>query len=787
MSDPSVLSIRRLFGVTDEVLARRERAGDYIHSFASLIVDAFVDEHMLEDEQFSRAVATVDAARIKRGLTEYLIALFQAPFDARLLDRIANIGVFPFQMRLEPIHVRKGSETIQQIVCELARVNEQILADLPLLLKFLRIAEYVMVEACEGTRRREEDEDVGHNALIDSFGELFRIHSIHSGSVELAERLLDVDSREAAREKIADCLRHPEQSCPVSDIMDGFEGADVSALPQFDLEQAVGLHDEYRRALADFILMIDEGLPETELTRAFNLLKKRSGAFLTTIARPLQDIAAVSFLAVSSGFRFINQVSHNLFEQEASSLETWELAELVELELPRLLTDTMGWCIADLGITRVAPDGFDFDIVSAIRLKQVRLHMGIKLKDLPNKLYLQELVQMMIEIVRINLLNKEREATLVELADTAERANQAKNAFLANMSHELRTPLNAIIGFSQILETRSDLPSTLRPFIEKIRLSGNNLLHLVNTILDFAKLEADKVTCEPRATVIGDVVREAVLLTESMAREKEITLEYPRVMSPVVEMDPQLIKQVLVNLLSNAVKFTPDGGRVWIDVGFSEARAAYEISVGDDGVGIAEADQVELFSAFKQLDHPMQKTVSGTGLGLSIAKSIVENLHGGVLGVESEPGRGSVFTFTLPLKRAETFVRRYECPRPEARCLLVVEDSDAYLDILVQALQPHYHLTVTNSVERAKEIVGREEFYYLLLDFFLVDGICTGILKEMRRLGIGIPVLVISAEDDSRIAANIGQSDLVEGVFSKDDIRLIGRVLGRAPTAGSPS
>ncbi len=231
----------------------------------------------------------------------------------------------------------------------------------------------------------------------------------------------------------------------------------------------------------------------------------------------------------------------------------------------------------------------------------------------------------------------------------AEEASRAKSEFLANMSHELRTPLNAIIGFSEMLLRGVAGPLTGRQaeYVHDILESGDHLLNLINDILDLSKVEAGAVELEAGEVSPEELIQEALLFVREKCARHGISLvvkteEAP----PVVEADRKRLKQVLVNLLTNAAKFTPDGGRITVS-----ARAAGDevvFSVEDTGPGIRPEDMKRLFSPFEQLETGRRK--GGTGLGLAISKRLVE-AHGGRIWVESEYGRGSRFSFSIPIKR----------------------------------------------------------------------------------------------------------------------------------------
>jgi signal transduction histidine kinase len=229
-----------------------------------------------------------------------------------------------------------------------------------------------------------------------------------------------------------------------------------------------------------------------------------------------------------------------------------------------------------------------------------------------------------------------------------EAANRHKSEFLANMSHELRTPLNAIIGFSEVLGERmfGELNEKQAEYTEDILSSGRHLLSLINEILDLSKVEAGRMELKVATFDLPLAIDNARTFVRERAAKQGINLD--------VTVDERLgdfvgderkIKQILLNLLSNAVKFTPEGGRIGINA--RQADGSVEISVSDTGIGISPEDQAKIFEEFRQVGSDYAHKTEGTGLGLTLAKKFVE-LHGGKIWVESEVGKGSTFSFTLP-------------------------------------------------------------------------------------------------------------------------------------------
>jgi signal transduction histidine kinase len=217
------------------------------------------------------------------------------------------------------------------------------------------------------------------------------------------------------------------------------------------------------------------------------------------------------------------------------------------------------------------------------------------------------------------------------------------------VSHELRTPLNAVIGFSEVLLEKlfGELNDKQNEYVDDILTSGRHLLSLINDILDLSKIEAGRMELEVTTFDLPSAIENALLLICERASRHGIKLD--RLIDERLgdsTADERKVKQILVNLLSNAVKFTPEGGQIKVDAGLGDR--AVIISVTDTGIGIAKEDQEAIFEEFRQVGNNYAQKREGTGLGLTLTKKFVE-MHGGKIWVESELGKGSKFTFTLPL------------------------------------------------------------------------------------------------------------------------------------------
>ena len=368
------------------------------------------------------------------------------------------------------------------------------------------------------------------------------------------------------------------------------------------------------------------------------------------------------------------------------------------------------------------------------------------------------------------------------------RAARLKDEFLASMSHELRTPLNAVLGLSEALQEQIYGPLNERQHkpLRSIEESGRHLLALINDILDVSKIEAGKLELEIGPVSVKPVCQASLGLIKQIAQRKrlKVSSSFDSAVE-IVRADQRRLKQILVNLLSNAVKFTPEGGAVGLEVVGDAEREVVHFAIWDSGIGISQEEVERLFQPFVQLDSSLSRQYAGTGLGLALVQRLTE-MHGGGVSVESEVGKGSRFTVSLPwqapgpieeaVRPAHDGAELAESGTPGVAIhqALIIEDSPAAAGQLTRYLgelgvETIIHPRGEGAVDEALKVHPD----VIILDILLPDPSGWDVLAQLKAepRTQDIPVLIVSVVDERSRGLALGAAEYLVKPISRQQLR----------------
>ncbi|HLN54766.1 MAG TPA: response regulator [Bacteroidales bacterium] len=375
---------------------------------------------------------------------------------------------------------------------------------------------------------------------------------------------------------------------------------------------------------------------------------------------------------------------------------------------------------------------------------------------------------------------KEVENELIKARKKAEESDRLKSVFMANMSHEIRTPMNGILGFAELLKTPELSGESQKMYIEAITMSGKRMLDIINDLIDISRIEAGQTDLRKENTDMPVLIRELILFFRPEADKKGIYLRSQNELqdeSSLIVTDKTKVAQVITNLIKNALKFTPRDGLVEVGCRLHDDHNLL-VYVKDTGMGVRKELQGKIFERFRQGDGA--DVQEGVGLGLAISKAYVDML-GGRIGLDSEPGKGSIFYFTLPLtpgtesKAARAPEQRTETETVEGQCILVAEDDDLSYTLLKEALSRSNIVTCrAKTGKEAVELVkNKDNISLVLMDIRLPELNGMDATREIKKIKPEIAVIAQSAyisQSDIKSALDSGCDDYITKPI---DIRLL--------------
>ena len=375
---------------------------------------------------------------------------------------------------------------------------------------------------------------------------------------------------------------------------------------------------------------------------------------------------------------------------------------------------------------------------------------------------------------------------LKKAKEKAEESDKLKSSFLANMSHEIRTPMNAILGFTELLNRKNLTPDNKKEYIEIIRNSGTHLLNIINDIIDISKIDAKQLDIDETDVDLNILLYEIHQFFQSLILEKG-NKQVPLILhidktniENLILTDKTRLRQIIINLVGNAIKFTEKGS---IELSYEiKNNDTILFSVKDSGIGMSDEELKYVFDRFRQGDETYNRVFGGTGLGLSISKEFVE-LLGGKIWAESVKGEGSIFYFTIPLKR--TFVtkqgsitEKVEINKPEkldGKKILIVEDEEYSLLILEEFLKPSgvNILTAEDGLQAIQKCVDDPEIDLVLMDIQLprLDGLEA--TRRIKKIKSDLPIIAQTANalhEDKQRALSAGCDDYISKPIDSDQL-----------------
>lgn len=462
-------------------------------------------------------------------------------------------------------------------------------------------------------------------------------------------------------------------------------------------------------------------------------------------------------------------------------------SEIIRTGQPLLINEDMDASRARLGIQRVGrraasylgvpiPSGGEtIGVISVQTTEEVRRFTEAD----------QRLLSTVASAVGVAIHNAKLFEDARQARAAAEEADAAKSSFLSTVSHELRTPLTSVLGFAKIIRRRLEerlfglipeddrrVQQTKRQVIENLNVvvsEGERLTKLIDDVLDLAKIEAGKFTWNMASLALPEVIERALAATASLFEAKKLNLVRnlePGL--PPLTGDRDRLIQVVINLISNAVKFT-DSGSITCSARLGDGEIA--VSVADSGIGIAPADHSKVFEKFKQVGDTLTDKPKGTGLGLPICKEIVEH-HGGRIWVESEPGKGSTFSFTLPIKIAAPVPRTFDIEsllrrlrekvathQPRPRSILVVDDDPNIRSLLHQEFtEAGFAVRLAEDGRQALSLIREETPGLVILDVMMpeMNGFDVAAVLKNDPATMDIPIIILSIVEDQERGFRLG-------------------------------
>ena len=556
-----------------------------------------------------------------------------------------------------------------------------------------------------------------------------------------------------------------------------------------DLEKNHNAKQEY----SEFITLINQNptlkeISEVALRKIIKTCKLSIGALYLV---EKEDISLLSSYGLSDEHKVNNK--SELFEPVIKNMETVEI-NTVE-HLPVINTGSLSLAIRSLlvvpiiynnrviaiielgGFDKPSPEAREYlsNIQEQLAIGLTNASAFVQLENLVSELKKlnddyqeqnEQITKQNEKLIELHKELKDKADELVRQKEKAEESTKMKSQFLANMSHELRTPMNSILGLTELILEGNTLKGKNKERLEVVLKSGKRLMNLINDILDLSKIEAGRMDVREDQIILDELIEDVDNAISPLAHNKNIEFRVKRDMNTHIHVntDKGKVTQVLINLLGNAVKFTDKG---LVELGISAPdQSTLKFDITDSGIGMSQSDLQIIFEEFRQIDGTTTRKYGGTGLGLTICKKIADILKGSIT-VKSEMGKGSVFTFTVPLKVIEIRAEKDEEPKVNVDTLiknrqhpiLIIDDDPEIRYTIGQYLISRgYEVVYAEDGEQGMEKAIKIQPFAITLDVMLPKKDGWNILKDFKEHPAtkDIPVILISVMGDKNLGYGLG-------------------------------
>ncbi|MCX8083705.1 MAG: ATP-binding protein [Calditerrivibrio sp.] len=566
--------------------------------------------------------------RLSKTQMQYQRNLFSLDFYD-LIPYIYNVGLIHYRIRLDNTYVVAAHSLLKNLYTEI--IFEEKYSNVKEILKVLE--KYLGLSLAIMLHSYYERSDLCLFSVNEFKSIVDIINNIKRSHITNYDNIRGMIEKDDLSQDIVEVIKDPKK-CYVSEILERHRHA-LDRITVDMVEEISAYHSTYHVAVSDLLInYLNKNIVKEDTLQRINFLTKEFLSYLDSIVDMM--ISHEKNTIILEIMLIIEKIININFKRD--------FPEII-IEFQNIIKENSN-LINELILSDHEETGFDISMKFFVNNRYYYLNANLCVK---NKKFLQESVlkiyiNLFQELFNIHI----QEIKYLEMAQQLLESEKIKNIFLASVTHEIRTPLNAILGFAQLLKKMRNVDETTVKYAEKIIEAGGKLLDYVNKIIDFSKLQTNKLALNKKDNKVLTIVNRVISILSSLLSEKKIKLEIDIDPNLTVYADEKLLEDVVFNILGNAIKFVGHEGHIVIRGYEDTAMREMVISIADDGIGFDPKNKDKIFEPFFQEARGDNPIVKGSGLGLSIVKSIIEN-HGGRVWAESELGKGATFYFTIPL------------------------------------------------------------------------------------------------------------------------------------------